>query len=63
MCEEHNAGYGGKCVTQSDIDELWNLYIEVGSPLTRSMCTVYTQHSSSSGAQNWKISETASCKG
>ena len=40
MCGEHNAGYGGKCVTQSDINELWNLCMEVGLLLKRSMCTI-----------------------
>ena len=29
MCKTDNAGYGGKCITQKDIEDLWNLYIEV----------------------------------
>ena len=28
-CGLNNGGYGGKCIASSDIDELWDLYIEV----------------------------------
>lgn len=29
MCGPDNMVYGGKCVTKSDINDLWNLYTEV----------------------------------
>jgi hypothetical protein len=29
MCVPDNAGYGGKCVTQDNMEDMWSLYTEV----------------------------------
>ncbi len=39
MCRAANAGYGGKCITQKDVDDLWHLYIEV---YTQAIVTHYS---------------------
>ena len=51
MCRENIADNAGKCITQSDIDELWTLYLEV-----RQLMQIYsTYHSYVSIPQDSKL--------